>query len=540
MKNLSFIFVLIFTMFSCNKDNISYDKYGNLENEVSSRIIPIISVPNKVIDNINHKWYTFPFKMRSNIYKQYGDIDYGNGIKVKTDSSFLGEIFTIPFEKDGLITGMMVYIDDQSTERTLYDFITLERILNNPITSWDNFYKTGLLKFYIRQFMQLQYLKNGTVSNELLLKLEEYEDNVRENKISPRCITIINSYYIIDVDYYGEVFEEDYGEHTTISIEYEVIKFDCHGEDNVNGFPLTVPSGSNLPTLSSSELRECLRTQVTPIFEGFIDEWVEEIAKSSVVFPCVNKYNLDDKWEDIKNQILYNWCAKNKDNKGKKLNFNELSQEFDNVLKDENYVDLDEVPVHKSDCSKTDEQNLADFNKYMQDNGGCTESGFQNALESYLGIGKTKDPTKPSLSINKFICGDVFNVTPHVSKPNTFVTGISSIQFTFSVPGSNLPLNITFANLYFENNATNCQFSFSTAVSNSINSAVATMQAQINAGGKLNRVDLYKMIFRAYQKELEHCTPHHGTTVGSVSLLSDGSPNCGGADYAVLDNDDCP
>lgn len=53
-------------------------------------------------------------------------------------------------------------------------------------------------------------------------------------------------------------------------------------------------------------------------------------------------------------------------------------------------------------------------------------------------------------------------------------------------------------------------------------------------------LDLYKMIFRANQKELEHCTPHHGTTVGNVSLLSDGSPNCGGADYIVLVNDDFP
>ncbi|MBL0101913.1 MAG: hypothetical protein IPP49_19250 [Saprospiraceae bacterium] len=30
------------------------------------------------------------------------------------------------------------------------------------------------------------------------------------------------------------------------------------------------------------------------------------------------------------------------------------------------------------------------------------------------------------------------------------------------------------------------------------------------------------------------------TTVGNVSFLSDGSPNCGGADYVTLHNDDCP
>jgi len=165
---------------------------------------------------------------------------------------------------------------------------------------------------------------------------------------------------------------------------------------------------------------------------------------------------------------------------------------------------------------------------------------FNNQVNNLLGFGSTLNQNNPILAANKPLCDKLLKVRPHASNPNSFVAGFSGIQFSFKVPTSDIPLVLTFANLHFQTNATNCEYSFDTAVTNAINSAIQTMQKRIDGGATgLKNNELLTLINQAYQKELEHCTPHHGTTVGLASALSDGSPNCGGAEFVRLKPGDC-
>ena len=206
------------------------------------------------------------------------------------------------------------------------------------------------------------------------------------------------------------------------------------------------------------------------------------------------------------------------------------------ALEGVDYINLNDIPIDLTDCSKTPEQNIADFNKFMRDNGGCTRAGFQAALDTYLGISSVIDQNKPTLSSTRRICADVLRVTPHTGKPGTLVSGISGLQFSFSNPSTNIMLNFSFGNLLFDTSAdlSNCSFSMSEAIAFAINSAVATMQNTINIDPSkpVKKNDLLILINTFLVSKIQECSPENSVRLGNASLRSDiNSFECGGADF---------
>lgn len=244
-------------------------------------------------------------------------------------------------------------------------------------------------------------------------------------------------------------------------------------------------------------------------------------------------------------------CIKSMNNETRELLANIISLEKEGCNNDQRLKDLELGIMNGCNrnqfAAETASNDPFGFEQAL--NSWDFEQEIRNTLDGYLGISSNIDVGNPILSINKPLCTGIFKVRSHSSKSNTFVAGISNLQFSFDV-GQSVPLVFSVANLHFENSATNCDYSFSTAATNAINSGIATMQAAIDlhlknkAEGKstkpLNKEDLLIFIHRAYQDELKHCTPHHGSTVGTVSFKADNSPDCGDADYVTLGPDDCP
>ena len=198
---------------------------------------------------------------------------------------------------------------------------------------------------------------------------------------------------------------------------------------------------------------------------------IEDLKNKQIIHPCTGqKFNFDtDKIED---ELCFTG----------NYNINALNNLVEKELDGVDYVNLDEIPIQKSDCSKSDADNIAGFNKFMQENGGCSKEGFQNALNSFLGFGSTISQNNPPLTANNKLCPNSIIVTPSTWDPTRQnVAGISALQITL-----NNGVSLSFQNLFFKVDHTrDCGISTEQLIADAINNSMQIANDNIAQGNPI-------------------------------------------------------
>ncbi len=168
------------------------------------------------------------------------------------------------------------------------------------------------------------------------------------------------------------------------------------------------------------------------------------------------------------------------------------------------------------DCNKTSEENLADFNNFMQQNGGCDHAGIGNALSKYLGFGSTLNLNVPPISASHKMCPNSIIIKPSSWDPTRQnVAGLTGLQISFNNgKGGSVPL--TFSNLFFKIDQTgDCGISTAQLISDAINSAILIAEQNLEKGIPIfkNGLDDYNSQFvRLVETELKRIATNLGCT----------------------------
>lgn len=309
----------------CQREDVLED--NSAQNKVSNRLVQNAVVPSNVLNDINAKWYQTPSKSRAFIYNSYGDINYDGALSFTDENDLNIQGYSVPFEKDGNVTAIMFYINDEQSDFNLFDFVTLDELLNLSLSRLDDFYKKGYLKLVLNQFILHQHYKNGWVSKALLNNLSQL-DGLRSNKNGNRCSTIYSvevTSSIISETYDNTIAGDTHGgvltaDGVSTEIEFIITVIGCHPSANLGqtgvgiNFPIisnnnngTEPgAGSNI---TNSELQECIEKKVSPIVAGLMDEMVE-----GYIFPCIDGTK-NDYTKALKGKLIKAWCTESKDDK---------------------------------------------------------------------------------------------------------------------------------------------------------------------------------------------------------------------------------
>lgn len=311
-------------MTGCNKDGLhQVDEMSyNIDFRQQTN-----GIPNFIKDKINDKWYHFSSQYRANIYKNFGDINYDRGLDLSSDKNITQHCFSVPFIKDGQITAITIYIDDSEKDFEFLDFITIDQILSKPVKDWGIVYEKGLLELVVEQLVTYQYLLNNNISIPLLEKLNEIK-NFDSVSLESRCITQVWTHTLIVQYTYDNTQNGDIhgGIVTAIGTEttYEVVFLPCHEPVNIQVgvdvvFPIITDLNTESKSYSTNEFAKCKQENISPIFDGFIDELLEEGAISNINFPCLSESEEKTEKERLKNQAYVNWCFAQKDKTDKNL-----------------------------------------------------------------------------------------------------------------------------------------------------------------------------------------------------------------------------
>jgi len=230
----------------------------------------------------------------------------------------------------------------------------------------------------------------------------------------------------------------------------------------------------------------------------------EMLKNSNFIFPC------DPSKSSV--EILGEAVAKACESASGKVS----KSAIEDALAGEDYIDLSELPLNLLDCNKTSEENLADFNNFMQQNGGCDHAGIGNALSKYLGFGSTLNLNVPPISASHKMCPNSIIIKPSSWGPTRQnVAGLTGLQISINNgKGGSVPL--TFSNLFFKIDQTgDCGISTAQLISDAINSAILIAEQNLEKGIPIfkNGLDDYNSQFvRLVETELKRIATNLGCT----------------------------
>ncbi len=351
-----------------------------LSKKIENRIVQTEIVPNNVKFDINEKWYNYDYKYRANLYKLYGDFDYSFCSELQTGSD--QEIYTIPMQKDGILTGIMLYFRDNSKDITYFDFFTIEKLKSTNIDQWASMYREGILEFIIKQSLYYQSIYGNPLSGALANKLIELA-GIKSNKDDNRCGTTVFVYFTTVTYEYDNTQNGDAQGGTVTATgpgyDIEVINVPCHNL-NLTGTNVTFPiieSGGNgnssgSGSMTSQEFQECKNKYISAVFDGFIDEILEDYK-----LVCVPIDEQEQELERLKNEAYANWCRKQSELVDKNnIKWPDFTFYFDKLLDGVDHVTQKELDDHKEIFEVLGITSEADKLKFLSgddcgdDNGG--------------------------------------------------------------------------------------------------------------------------------------------------------------------------
>lgn len=453
------VVIFIFLCLSCGEDDSLNSGHTN-NIRVRDAEFTVHEASLEHIMKTDNSWKDYSNEALVDIYNQFGDIHYLEGIRLIANTEEDASVFSFPLIEDNEITGILVgTIYEDKEAYSFYPRSILEGSVISLVNLYGKEYTMLTLSSYVQHSIRLSNSIPTSIRNNMTEIIRDYD-----LYSSPRCTLVFEPY--------TESADLTFNEETQTWDEFIYISYggwyyeNCWGTGpyvfNNTGTYIVPdphnPSGGNGSSNDSSddnsdedeEIDDTCGGRISALLVAKLSTIVEETL-NDINLPCEDRSN-----EEVIAALLESWCRDNSDKEsanGKvdKLTDDDLRDLVNSIPEVQFNAYIENLNIASS-CSQTYIDELIS----IFGNSDCDIESFSDSYRAYFGITETTDvQVIPIIGIDDMLCPSIFSVTSvmdglHVSG------GISNLKFqalnnnnelvTVSHPYIQIMLNTSIAN----------------------------------------------------------------------------------------------